>query len=356
MGDPGTYKQELPDMPDSLNSFRNFVHSVLRGEMTQNEASYPGPSGSNMAMDPPDYLPTLRGYAANWVNIPAKDDIWDVVETTLEAMMGTGEPVSSESWYTAAKAKVVQDLEATQADINEAAIVGGARYGTGIIRAHAKEITRRYAEIGVRYAELEWQALTDAKNRKMVAAGHGVELGRARSTLRAQWLTGVLGAAVSDWMAKIQAEQLRYQDFMNRQFTHRPSFNAATQYALGYPFQGSNPVITPNPWVSAGQGMLQAGAMIGSAALIAASSQEAKKNIRAVNEEAIHDAMLNTHVHAWEYKGQDITHIGPIAERAPHFMRNAAATGIYVSDYIAALHVTIQQMDRRIKELENAIR
>ena len=198
MGGPGVYEPMLPVMPTNLNTHRNQIGGYLSAKTGQNASRY---SGFHGRMDPPEFLwGALNRASLYTARTDPSDAFFAEVEEVLQDYFDhDGYPVHAASWYTAAKAAIALELEETAAKINENAIISGTRYGTGIVRAHAKELARKTAEIGVKYAELEFQGLTDAKNRELTAAKIGTELASARSLVRFRWLGGMLQAGVDYW-------------------------------------------------------------------------------------------------------------------------------------------------------------
>ena len=275
MGGPGVYEPMLPEVPGELSAAREAASGYLRAHAGQKSDRYRQSYrdfGSSLyeMMAPPDFFPSLLDRVGDYTSsTDPSDEFFAEIEAVLQDYFDNdGYPVHANSWYTAAKAKIAFDLETTAAKINENAIITGARYGTGVIRAHAKEVARKTADLGVEYAKLEFQGITEAYNRELVAAGIGVDLAKERSRVRFNWLGGVLQAGVAYWQAEIQRNQIAYMEWKSREYEQQPAYRDLNAYAMSYPFQSHAPTVTPNPMMQLLQGVISGGSQIASAAIL----------------------------------------------------------------------------------------
>lgn len=273
MGGPGVYEPMLPDVPDELATVRTAHSGYLRakhgvaGDRYRRSYRDLGHSIYEM-MEPPDFLADLIVAAIGYLSEEPGATQFDKLEAILDGYYDEdGYPVQLEDWYIAAKAQVAFDLEESAYKINEAAIISGSRYGTGIARAHAKEIARKTADLGVAYAKLVFDGLTQARNRELTAVGLGVELAKVRASVRSRWIGGLLGAGVDYWRTEITRNQIAFMEWQGRQYEYRPAYKDIGAYANSYPFQSHAPTVTPNPMMQLLQGVIGAGAQVAAAAL-----------------------------------------------------------------------------------------
>ena len=120
---------------------------------------------------------------------------WDEASRGAYDMLGTGNPTSASPWYQQAKQQTQYDIEDAIKQANEQAGLGGQRWSSVLGRTAQDISSRRMAELGSQYAQMEMGAEEAARNRQLQSMGMLQGLGGDYAGLTESAKNRAMGAA-----------------------------------------------------------------------------------------------------------------------------------------------------------------
>jgi len=343
----------------SLTSLKEQLEQIFRSALRRSAPAIPG--GTSAPMDPAFQM-AIDAVLKSMQDVgsstgPAKEAATDLLDfkapqyahDALRDLSQHGGAPDITNALAAIRTKGMQDIEQFQAGERERFGEMGLSSGSDVAGYVAKGASMGVSDILARQESLIVNVLSAANQTRMDAATAGGQLGLGEGQIRLGAAGLLPQIAEIERMSGQNAGAMLNAIGMSRQgvternlergiadFIRRSQpwlLNEASAYATGMPQPQQPPLVQGSGWQEG------AGALIGALmpALIALSSRKLKDVGEEIDSETVARSLAKLPIHRWKYKGDSVSHIGPMAEDFSEAFGVGDGTTLHLADVMGVV-------------------